>query len=94
MLPALNELAQRPEPISVQEANRLGIETAFTIASVREKVQLQAVEEAVEQLPSRQHGSPGFRKHKCTSSRLVVGPRDSATRSLDFTPLLRAKFNL
>jgi hypothetical protein len=36
LLPALNELAQREEPIGVEEARRLGWETALQIASVRE----------------------------------------------------------
>ena len=37
MLPALNELAQRPELISIQEANRLGIETALRMRRLRGK---------------------------------------------------------
>jgi len=36
LLPALNELAQREEPISVEEARRLGWERALQIAAVRE----------------------------------------------------------
>lgn len=36
LLPALNELAQREEPIGIKEANRLGWETALQIAAVRE----------------------------------------------------------
>jgi hypothetical protein len=36
LLPALNELAQREEPIGIEEANRLGWETALQIAAVRE----------------------------------------------------------
>lgn len=36
LLPALNELAQREEPISINEAHRLGWEMALQIAAVRE----------------------------------------------------------
>lgn len=36
LLPALNELAQREEPIGVEEALRLGMEQALRIAAVRE----------------------------------------------------------
>lgn len=36
LLPALNELAQREEPIGVEEARRLGWELALKIAAVRE----------------------------------------------------------
>lgn len=87
LLPSLNELAQRAEPMGVEEANLLGMETAFAIASVREKVQLQAVEETME-------CDVWKNLHTYNSKRLVVGSRDPGTRSLDFTPLLRAAFNL
>jgi hypothetical protein len=36
LLPALNELAQREEAIGIEEARRLGWETALQIAAVRE----------------------------------------------------------
>ena len=36
LLPALNDLAQREEPIGIEEARRLGWETALQIAAVRE----------------------------------------------------------
>ena len=36
LLPALNELAQREEPISINEAHRLGWEMALQMAAVRE----------------------------------------------------------
>ncbi|KAI6046753.1 hypothetical protein EDC04DRAFT_2887608 [Pisolithus marmoratus] len=38
LLPALNELARRPEPITLEEAKRMGIEIALKLASVRERV--------------------------------------------------------
>jgi len=36
LLPALNELAQREDPINIDEARRLGLEQAVMIAAVRE----------------------------------------------------------
>lgn len=36
LLPALNELAQREEPISIEEARRLGWEVALQLSAVRE----------------------------------------------------------
>ncbi|KAI6043412.1 hypothetical protein EDC04DRAFT_2891036 [Pisolithus marmoratus] len=41
LLPSLLALAQRPDPISVEEGRRLGIETALKLASVREKLKLE-----------------------------------------------------
>ncbi|KAI6037099.1 hypothetical protein BKA83DRAFT_4171785 [Pisolithus microcarpus] len=38
LLPALNELARRPEPITLEEAKRMGIDIALKLASVRERV--------------------------------------------------------
>ncbi|KAI6137464.1 hypothetical protein EDD17DRAFT_1501728, partial [Pisolithus thermaeus] len=38
LLPALNELARRPEPITLEEAQRMGIDIALKLASVRERV--------------------------------------------------------
>lgn len=38
LLPSLKELAVRPEPISPDEASRMGFETAWKLVSVRERV--------------------------------------------------------
>jgi len=38
LLPALNELAQREEPIGIEEARRLGWETALQIAACARKL--------------------------------------------------------
>ncbi|KIJ63370.1 hypothetical protein HYDPIDRAFT_113359 [Hydnomerulius pinastri MD-312] len=43
LLPAMNELAQRPEALTVEEAGRLGFEIAFKLASVREQLALRTV---------------------------------------------------
>ena len=91
LLPALNELAQRPESLNIEEANRLGIETVLVIASVREHIKLESVQEALE---CNWHQGPYTREHTYTSKQLVVGPRDPGTQLLDFTPLLCTKLNL
>ncbi|KAI6139533.1 hypothetical protein BKA82DRAFT_4222960 [Pisolithus tinctorius] len=41
LLSSLLALAQRPDPISIEEGRRLGIETALKLASVREKLKLE-----------------------------------------------------
>lgn len=38
LLPSLKELAVRPEPITPEEASRMGFETAWKLVSVRERV--------------------------------------------------------
>ncbi|KAI6009572.1 hypothetical protein F5J12DRAFT_824261 [Pisolithus orientalis] len=42
LLPALNEWAKRPEPITLEEVNRVGIDIAIRLASVRERVTVKA----------------------------------------------------
>lgn len=50
LLPSLLAIAQRPDPISVEEGKRLGIETALKLASVREKLRLQKAPQGTRQL--------------------------------------------
>lgn len=76
MLPTLLKLAQRAEPISVDEGNRMGLETALKLSAVREKVKLPCGQCQT----CAWHGNNG---------RLVVGERDPMTRGLDFTPLIQ-----
>lgn len=85
MLPALLKLARRPEPISIDEGRLMGFETALKLASVREKF------------------SPETGRHRCSncgvkcgggSKGLSAGTRDSATKDLDFAPVIRATFDL
>lgn len=40
MVPALNELAKRPQPLGLEEGTKLGLETALKLASVRERVMI------------------------------------------------------
>ena len=42
IMPALLKLAQRPEPISIKEGHRLGLETALNIAAIREEFRIQS----------------------------------------------------
>ncbi|KAL4068133.1 hypothetical protein J3A83DRAFT_4413724 [Scleroderma citrinum] len=84
IMPALLKLAQRPEPISFEEGRRLGFETALKLASVREKFRIDP--RAACRLCEG--------KHKNTVERLIVGNRDKGTEELDFTPVIRAAFNL
>ncbi|KAI5997683.1 hypothetical protein F5J12DRAFT_851199, partial [Pisolithus orientalis] len=44
LLPSLLALAQRHNPISVEEGRRLGIETALKLASVREGLRLERLD--------------------------------------------------
>ena len=85
MLPALLKLARRPEPISIDEGRLMGFETALKLASVREKF------------------SPETGRHRCSNcgvkcgggcKGLSAGTRDSATKDLDFAPVIRATFDL
>ncbi|KAI5983064.1 hypothetical protein EDD15DRAFT_2179700, partial [Pisolithus albus] len=50
LLPSLLALAQRPDPISIEEGRRLGLETALKLASVREKLRLQKAPQGTKQL--------------------------------------------
>ena len=82
LLPALLKLAQRSEPISIEESRRIGLETAVKLASVREKVMLT--------------GSSGsYCRYCCQSGRtLIVGDRDPVAAQLDFTPVITTAFDL
>ena len=84
MLPTLLKLAQRAEPITMEEGRRMGFETALKLSAVREKVKLGC---------GHQCQSCAW-QGKHINSRLVVGDRDPMTQGLDFTPLIQTTFNL
>ncbi|KAL4076913.1 hypothetical protein V8B97DRAFT_1938176 [Scleroderma yunnanense] len=88
LLPALLALAQRPEPISVEEAHRIGLETTVKLASVREKIKIEITTDTT---PCS--FKPG-RVHQYESMRLGVGERDPEAEKLDFTPMIRTAFGL
>ena len=87
MLPTLLKLAQRAEPISMEEGRRMGFETALKLSAVREKVKLVCGVQYYGQCPNC--GLNGYHH-----SRLVVGGRDPMTQGLDFTPLIQTTFDL
>ena len=82
LLPALLKLAQRSEPISIEESRRIGLETTVKLASVREKVRLTASSAS-----SCYYGCPPART-------LIVGDRDPETAQLDFTAVITTAFDL
>jgi len=84
MLPALLKLARRPEPISIEEGRRMGFETALKLASVREKFSQETGRHRCGNCGTKCGGSKG----------LSAGTRDSATKDLDFAPVIRATFDL
>jgi len=85
IVPTLLKLAQRPEPISIEEGRRLGWETALKIASVREKFRMKS-RVLCNYCDSRRRDNGG--KH------LIVGDRDPEAEELDFTSEIRAAFEL
>ncbi|KAF9239120.1 hypothetical protein BU15DRAFT_62137 [Melanogaster broomeanus] len=78
MIPSINAMAQRPEPIGVEDVQRLGLDVALKIASVRERVSLRTV----------------VVNGRAIKMELGVGPRDPTTKTLDFTSIICTTFNL
>ena len=86
LLPALLKLAQRLEPISIEEGRRIGFETTVKLASVREKVNWNATVSPCGYC-GRSYGS--------TTQNLIAGnTRDPATARVDFTPAIKTTFDL
>ncbi|KAF9239116.1 hypothetical protein BU15DRAFT_47003, partial [Melanogaster broomeanus] len=75
LLPAMNELVRRPEPINMEEADRLGFETALKLASVREQLSFRTCSEL---------------RCKCrdlyATHGVIAGPR-VVPEAVDFTPI-------
>ncbi|KAF9239119.1 hypothetical protein BU15DRAFT_62136 [Melanogaster broomeanus] len=83
LLPAMHDLVRRQDPINMEDASRLGFETALKLASVREKIALRTVTRSCWNC-------------YCTTSNtseIFVGPRLDA-EALDFTAILRTTFDL
>ncbi|KAI6037789.1 hypothetical protein EDC04DRAFT_3091086 [Pisolithus marmoratus] len=87
LLPALNELAQRAEPIGFEEASRMGFDTALKLAAVRERLAL-----------SKPQGyydlDGGYRTQSSERKFVVAASRDISTQRLDFSNQIIATFNL
>ncbi|KIM62352.1 hypothetical protein SCLCIDRAFT_25084 [Scleroderma citrinum Foug A] len=79
LLPGLNELARRQQPISVEDVQLLGLEVALKVAAVRES--------HVSQSPGI-FGPPGA----APGPRVITGPRNA--RHVDFRPIIRKTFEL
>ncbi|KAF9228864.1 hypothetical protein BS17DRAFT_812789 [Gyrodon lividus] len=103
LLPAMQELVRRPTPINMEEANRLGFETALKLASVREQLALRSVPRELVCSNYCQCANQGYRcsrdghpkqpQHSYTTDELFPGPRANV-QELDFTPILRTTFNI
>ncbi|KAH7890554.1 hypothetical protein F5I97DRAFT_1940329 [Phlebopus sp. FC_14] len=79
-IPAVNDIARRPEPIGMEDVNHLGVEVALKIAAVREQLTFKVVQE-------HSKSRKPFHVYEFT-----VGPRHA--QNLDFTPCIRDIFNL
>ncbi|KIK24473.1 hypothetical protein PISMIDRAFT_410337 [Pisolithus microcarpus 441] len=92
LLPALNELARRPEPITLEEAKRMGIDVALKLASVRERVTVT--------MPMYMGDKYQYsiKKNNCddddSSHRVSVGScRDLRMQDYDFSEQIRSTFS-
>jgi len=94
LLPAMNELVRRPEPISMEEASCMGFETALKLASVREKLHFRLVEQEIK---CQSHSAARIydinNTHRYFIKEITPGPRVDVWE-LDFTPILRTTFNI
>ncbi|KAI6143975.1 hypothetical protein BKA82DRAFT_748425 [Pisolithus tinctorius] len=89
LLPALNELAKRPEPITLEEANRMGIDIALRLASVRERVTVQT---ACSYSRRDMYGYSG--RGADDNLNVTVGScRDSRMQHCDFSDQIRSTFS-
>ncbi|KAI6110852.1 hypothetical protein EDD16DRAFT_1222875 [Pisolithus croceorrhizus] len=91
LLPALNELARRAEPIGFEEASRMGFDTALKLASVRERLAMSTTYVS--------QGYCGYHGYSCGSSRsnselIVAASRAESAQGLDFSNQITTTFNL
>ncbi|KAI6027170.1 hypothetical protein EDC04DRAFT_168221 [Pisolithus marmoratus] len=89
LVPALNELARRAEPIAFEEASQMGFDMALKLASVRERVALSRT-----QSYSRVFEAEVFRTQPSESVLVVAASRDRSVQHLDFSNQIIATFNL
>ncbi|KAI6124045.1 hypothetical protein EDD16DRAFT_1704033 [Pisolithus croceorrhizus] len=95
LLPALNELAKRAEPITLEEGRRMGIVIALKLASVRERVTVTTVRVAgIVQTYSNPaiFGTPNQPNN--SSHDVAVGScRDPRMQNCDFSSQIRSTFS-
>ncbi|KAI6141530.1 hypothetical protein EDD17DRAFT_1902503 [Pisolithus thermaeus] len=94
LLPALNELARRPEPIILEEAQRMGIDIALKLASVRERVTV-SVQAQPAYATTSGFGVVAYRNDSDDDGhRVAVGScRDPRMQDCDFSDQIRSTFS-
>ncbi|KAI6140400.1 hypothetical protein BKA82DRAFT_4178869 [Pisolithus tinctorius] len=92
LLPALNELAKRPEPITLEEANQMGVDIALKLASVRERVTVETncSTSRVHIASARSYPVP----ERNDNNGVAVGScRDPRMQNCDFSDQIRSTFS-
>ena len=80
IVPGLNELARRQEPISVKDVELLGLDVALKVAAVREGLVFES--------SNHRHSLSGYG----LTSRVTAGTRNA--QNVDFTPTIKRIFKL
>ncbi|KAI6137432.1 hypothetical protein EDD17DRAFT_1517365 [Pisolithus thermaeus] len=94
LLPALNELARRPEPITLEEAQRMGIDIALKLASVRERVTVTVQTHPTAHPPYSAFGASVPYQQITNGHGVAVGScRDSRMQDCDFSDQIRSTFS-
>ncbi|KAG6325991.1 hypothetical protein ID866_13098 [Astraeus odoratus] len=83
LLPALNQLAQRAEPISLEEAGRIGVDVALKMTWVRERLKSTSIHHC-----SRCGSSDGNAAFSVSDS------RDYAAQGFDYSEAIRTTLAL
>ncbi|KAG9318090.1 hypothetical protein JVU11DRAFT_157 [Chiua virens] len=93
LLPAMQELVRRQEPISLEEGVQLGLDMALKLASVREQISYQVTQQVVNQSGSnsRSRNSWGSSPMAEYTVSPIVGSR-AHVQKLDFSRVLRKTF--
>ncbi|KAI6037831.1 hypothetical protein EDC04DRAFT_2091870 [Pisolithus marmoratus] len=87
LLPALNELVQRPKPITMEEAVQMGLGTGFKLASFREEVAIQRA--------SKIKGKNGRKLGGSMQNSFVANcSGNSPLQVIDFSDRIRVAFGL
>jgi len=100
LLPGLNQLAQRSEPVNVEDVQLLGLEVALKIAAVRESLVFEPPQPSHRYQLSHGYQSSFRPFNPMPPPRTSPGPVDhiaSSTRNasdVDFTPTIKKIFEL
>ncbi|KAI6098012.1 hypothetical protein EDD16DRAFT_1498838, partial [Pisolithus croceorrhizus] len=94
LLPALNELARRPEPIILEEAQRMGIDIALKLASVRERVTVAVQTHPTAHPRYSAFGGDAPYQRSNNGHGIAVGScRDPKMQDCDFSDQIRSTFS-